>query len=368
MFLCTCKMIGDNFEYNLSPAIASTTLILGFAWSVSFVVPIINYNFESTFATLSNICFVGAGLYHEHRAPHRRGAVKLAGSLASSSLPLILIGVSSFAFHIASDVGSNAHTLDIFMGWVLVLHVATIPVVVAVASFVPTRFSKFVSRLVLSTGIVVALFLFASFYDGMYRNQKYFYLVSGSIAMAASALCRRLLMYDNNKLTFVPSALAFAELVVGVVVVISAVFSQGELLGRRVSLSSDARRYDIFHGQWHFLLATISSASYARAGDAANRLIVELERGSVRCICKWPVLDAVGGVAVLLHATFVILLKELDSDIVFVNIVLSVSTTVLFLHACVVVYHLLPTCQSTNRPDKFQSLPMFPVVTNLPLN
>lgn len=327
----------EQIEYQISPAIASTTLIMSLAW-LGYMLAYAVLGSESIFATLTNICFVSAGLFHEYRSPHRRGAVQLVGGMASSSMPFVLLGASSFAFHLVSDIGSEAHTLDIFMGWVLLLHVALVPTVVAVVSFIPTHLVQLVSKLTMSVGIVVGLLSFASFYEHVYREQRFFYLVIGSLAMTASALCRHLLLYDDDdKLRCVPVLIALSEFVVGIIVVVAAIFSQGELLGRRVSVSSDMPRYDIFHGQWHFLLATICSASYVRANDAARRLSVRKHSNQIKCICSWPILDVLGGGAVLLHALLVITLKERNVDLEIVRGLLSVSTFALLAHACVVL-------------------------------
>lgn len=322
-------MAKEPLLYQLSPAIATTTSAVVAAWIAALV-----SDSKYIFATWSNFCFVFAGLYAEFRAFRKRGSVELIGGLATPTVPFLLLGASSLAFHRDSEVSSNAHTLDIFLGWVLVGHVALVTSTVALVSFAPERAVQFLRRYAMSIGTTVLIVCLASFYDIVYENQRLFYLVAGAVAMTTSALCRLLLVYDNYQLKRTPVVMAILELVAGAWIVVAAIFSQGELLGRRVSLASDEARYDLYHSNWHYLLALVASCGYTRADDAARRVVGWLDESTdLPCLCAWPRLDAVGAGVVVIHAVLVVALKELEVDITLVRGLLTASTLLMATHA-----------------------------------
>ena len=275
--------------YTISPTVAAASSCLILSYVILGIAPSV-YVFAST----TNLCYMAAGFYREAvTATDRHSATLLVGQMAGGSLILVLMGASSFAFHRESAVYSPAHTLDILFGWLLVTHVFYVCFSVSLLAFVrfvlpdslDERGARYM-RTALSFSLLVAVTLLMTFYDTFYAHQTEFFFVLGPSAALFGGITRFILVYEDGSLRWHAVGLAVMEVVVALTVVFAAILSQGELLGRRLSRGTDPMGYDFFHGQWHFLLALVTSLLYSRAADAAghaHRLRVHLAVSRLDC-------------------------------------------------------------------------------------
>ena len=285
------------------------------------------------FATVSNGAFLAAGLL----CPLDDGA-----------LLVMLLGAASLAFHAQYKFGDYAHTLDIALGWVLVVHLAFAPLlagwrvlVAAVGERCPSDlwWLRLLGRAaiyaVLGTAFVLMFVLYDSVYNGHVfggNGQLLLYLICGPVAALALVVERIFILTRppppvERAGPLHPYAEAALETAVVLLVLAAAVTAQGDLLGRSLTAAAQPAEYDLFHGQWHILLATVAAAAYQRVHDVNRLADAELER----CVCHSDVsevalLGGLGG-----YATLVIVLKEVRADA-------GVSEVALFAAAIVVLF------------------------------
>ena len=318
--------------YTISPGVAVTSSCLLLSYVVLGLAPS-----AYVFATMTNLSFLAAGFYREAvSATDRHSATLLVGQMAGGSLILVLMGASSFAFHRESVLGAPAHTLDILFGWLLVTHVFYVSFSVSLLAFVrfvlPDSLDTQGTRLVrtaLSFSLLVVVTILMTFYDTFYSHQLEFYLVVGPSAALFGGLTRFILVYEDQKVQWRAVGLAIVEVVVALTGVVAAILAQGELVGRPLSKTTSPEEYDLFHGNWHFLLALVMSLLYSRAGDAAR-----IVQGThVVCVCSLPLLDWLAEVAIFVYSLLVIILKEGRFDIRTSTITLAIAAAVFQIHA-----------------------------------
>ena len=258
------------------------------------------------------------------------GAYLCAGLLCpldDGALAVMLAGAASLAFHAQYTLGTYAHTLDIALGWVLVVHLAFAPVL-AGARFVAAHLSltdnnpqwwwlRVVGRIAFYAALGTAFVLMFALYDSVYHGdggQLVLYLIAAPIAALALAVERVFVLTQpapaERAGLLHPYVEAALETVVVLLAVAAAVTAQGELLGRSLTHEQQPAAYDLFHGQWHILIAVVATAAYQRAYDVNRLARGELEH----CVCHSNAaeLALLGGLGV--YAVLVIALKEAGAD------------------------------------------------------
>jgi len=258
------------------------------------------------------------------------GAYLCAGLLCpldDGALAVMLAGAASLAFHAQYTLGAYAHTLDIALGWVLVVHLAFAPVL-AGARFVAAHLGltdndpqwwwlRVVGRIAFYAAMGTAFVLMFALYDSVYHGdggQLVLYLIAAPIAALTLAVERVFVLTQpapaERAGLLHPYAEAALETVVLLLAVAAAVTAQGELLGRSLTHEQQPAAYDLFHGQWHILIAVVATAAYQRAYDVNRLARGELERGVGHS--NAAELALLGGLGV--YAVLVIALKEAGAD------------------------------------------------------
>ena len=326
--------------YSISPTVAIVTPCLVVAYLALAIAPS-----PYVFATMTNLCYLAAGLGRETvSATERHSASLLVGQMAGGALILVLMGASSLAFHRESAMNAPAHTLDIACGWILVSHVFYVTFSVALLAGAKAASPRLTSegwrdrrdrravrnvRFVLSVLFLVFVTVLMALYDDVYRSQTTFYLAVGPAAAVFGAICRGILVYEEGKLQWPAVRLAAFELVVALAAVFAAIVCQGELLGRPLSRATTPEEYDFYHGQWHFLLALAVALLYSRAADSA-RIVLGTHRV---CVCALPTLDWVAEFLILLYAVLCLGFKEGQVELGVAQGVLGAVAGLFALHA-----------------------------------
>lgn len=273
-------------------------------------------------------------------------AASLLCPLDDGALVVMLIGAASLAFHAHRDrgAGTQQHTLDIALGWVLIAHLAFAPLlagarVLAKAWGVTDEsgwwWLRTAGRIAfyaaLATAVSLMFSLFESIYDSevLGNGQVIVYLVFGIPAALAVSVERAFVltrpMPEDRAGVLHPYVEAALETLVVLLLVGAAVTANGQLIGRTLT----GAEYDLFHGQWHFLSAVVATVVYRRTYDV-NRVA----RGELQtCVCHSDVSELVLLGALAVHAILAIILKEaggVGAGAVASEIVLGISATVLF--------------------------------------
>lgn len=317
----------------LSTAIA----VVGGSQIVSTIALTVAPQWEESFATMSNLAYVLSGCYHSFHTKPR------SGSLANPAFPLLFLGVSSFAFHGEPVGSSQKHTIDIISGWVVVLHLACTAMSAAVTEVASEVKMLRPYAYLVDTGFVIVFssgFLVISvMYSQVYSNQLLFYMVCASSAVVFTLLIRIRL----SKLKPLSVAITVFEAVAAFSIAVSAVFLQGELVGRRLSNSTNKEMYSLFHGMWHVQLALVVSLLNVRYADVLEQTKQPLRDQDH--ITDIGILDAIGVFVFFVQSAVLLVMKELSSSAVSVHVVLWVGSVLHGLHISRLVY-------ITFRPEK----------------
>ena len=273
------------------------------------------------FATVSNLTYGMAGLACTPalQTPARRKA----GATPRGALPLLILGAASAAHHARPRSGLAAHHLDIVFGWFLVAHLAHSSVAVAARFLVALcggraggtldRVTDAAMYVLLAT---VSVLMF-SHYDTLYDDQVALYLSLGITCAVLTGLARLLLAHDEDDgFTTVSLTMAAMEVIVIALALVAAVFVQGELLGR--DIANDGMRnetYNLYHGNWHFLIASVAVIVYVRLAD------IEALVDSIVCgvpaepVTQWNGTDALALGVLGVYACLVWFLKEVRANV-----------------------------------------------------
>ena len=298
---------------------------LSASWSVPLLLLWVSRS--RTFAASTNVSWLVAGMLHEWEATV--GGVETG--VCNPTTAFVLLGASSFAFHVDSRLGSPAHALDIFMGWVVVSQLAY----VAVATFVAHVLQPFIDpsrlRLLSLAGAcawAAAVVLLASHYETVKSKQIWLYSSLGGVSIAVGGACR-VLLTDNEqgKRPIEAWRIAAYEALVLLLLLISAVHAQCELVGARYTVDEDPREYDLFHGVWHLHTSSLFSIAHHRLRRVA------LDAEAHLCVCQqsWTEFAGLAGLAFFAVAT--LLVKELRASVEAAEILVSVSLCPVLLHA-----------------------------------
>jgi len=321
--------------YTITPTVAAISAALVVSYAALLSQPS-----AYVFATVTNLCYLFAGFIREliTLTNLERSTPIFLGHATGGALILALLGASSFAYHSKSTIGSPAHTLDILFGWLLVMHLfyTTMSVVVlALVSWcLPDALDSAglaYGRAGLSIAFLASAVVVMTAYDTVYANQRTFYLVLGPCAAVFGAILRAFVAHDGKGFTWKAIGLAVAELTVALTLVVSAILCQGELLGRTLDKATMPKEYDFWHGNWHFMLAMVSSLLYTRASDAAH--LVQFKRPV--CVCTLPALDWVAEGLLFIYASLAMIFKETGTDLTAAIITLGVLALCFELHAVI---------------------------------
>ena len=324
--------------FDVSPVIATITVFQMLSFFIYAVAPS-----PYVMATLSNMCFMAAGIYRAFVTITRgHSSTFLLGQFAGASFVYVFLGSASFAFHNESELNSPAHAFDIFGGWLLVLHACFVCVAVCVIALVKwsisaawRRCAVLTTHIVLSIILVLMITLFMTFYDFFYERQVALYLTLGPGALIFGSVCRFMLVYKKD-LQWRAVRIAVFELAVGFVVVFAGILCQGELLSfsdRKLSYNVEGAAYDLYHAHWHYFLALSTSILYARAADAAKVVM----GSKCVCVCAQSWLDVFALSVLLVYSITAVFLKELDAETQTSVITLFIFNVIMVVHALLVV-------------------------------
>ena len=329
--------------YMLTPVFLGVAVALFFSYVGLWAHPEEKY----VFSTVTNLCYIAAGLQREIAAHVEQHSVSyLIGLLGSAPYVLVLLGSASLAYHRHSRVGSWTHSLDIFFGMLLVYHVFYASASVVVLSAVgrcfhsddkPRRAAAVQAgvRVVLAIGFATGIFCLMFWFEDFYANMLSFYLVFGPGAALFGIILRLILARDptaNYALKTKHVLIAAAEMSTLLLMVFAAIFSQCELIGVKYTINSNPAAYDFFHGQWHFLLAISMASLYSRAADAARRV---RNPASQITVASLPWMDWIGLAIGFVYALLVIIFKESQVDLTTAKTTLGVFAGIYGLYGLV---------------------------------
>lgn len=337
----------DGFQ--ISPTVAMVSIFQ----MVAFVAYAISPS-QYVMATVSNMCYMSAGLYRAIIFLTRMHSSSfLLGQLAGASFVYVFLGSSSFAFHAESTLNSPAHSFDILGGWLLVFHVCFVCVAVCVVAFVKSwlrhtsQLASIVTQTLLSIVFISGCTALMTLYSFFYQRQLYLYFVLGPGAALFGSICRFMLIYEKGKLQWKAARIATFELTVGLTVVFSAVLCQGELLSltnRKLSYSVESDAYDLYHAHWHFFLAVSTAILYCRAADASR-----IVNGTHQvCVCSQSWLDTIGLSILFFYAITAAALKEARVNTYVSFIILIGFSGLMVLHAALTLFHNVRKLENTS--------------------
>jgi len=318
---------------NVSPCIAFNTCALAVSLFLKFAVPGSPY----IFATASNLNFLVSAFYIQYKttAPldtKADGVEMISDSYLIANLStcacvfLILIGASSLAFHSESVLFTPLHSFDILFGWLLILTIAFTSISTSFYAWAGRKLTRQLHS-VTFVGFMVCICALILSYDVIYSHQLEFYIPLASLAILASVVSRMILVGKRPSATTI--GYAVGEILILITVAVSAVFCQGELLGRRVARENDADAYDVFHGIWHYLLASVCCIVFVRSLSVARMI----EANYPVCICKPSRLDILGEISLFVFSISSLVLKEINVDKTLYLTVIVVIACALFVHA-----------------------------------
>lgn len=323
--------------YKLTPVFLGVSVALLVSYIGLWAFPNENY----VFATLTNLCYIAAGLQREVAAyVSFHSAARLVGLLGSAPYVFVLLGSASLAYHRHSKLGSWTHSLDIFFGMVLVFHVFYTSFSVVVLKFFGSC-DQFQQAVRTGLAFVFAFMIFALmfWFEDIYQQMLLFYLIFGPSAALCGFILRFFLAEDpESKEQWRPRVyIALAEMTTLLLMVFAAIFAQCELIGVEYTIYTNPMAYDFWHGNWHFLLSISMATLYSRTADAALRIRNKNTDITVRSL---PVLDWIGLGLGFVYALLVLVLKETEVDLETAKITLSVLASFYGLYGLYALYVL----------------------------
>ena len=317
---------------NTSPAIASCSV----ATAVSAIAKIAVPNFETSYASVSNLGFLFAAFYllvfstdvtpdsEVDDAPEPPYVTTTTSTLLCTFL--VLLGGSSLSFHSTSKMASAEHHLDLASTWLLLLCVAF----VSASSFAHVCIGRKMMLRLHSTLIVAFLSLAAvtvANFEFIRERQVEILVVLGLVSVAGAVGCRIILIgRPYNAPSIVYALLEIASLLF---VLYSAVACQGELIGKTLSRDDSPALYDLFHGVWHLLVAYLASILAVRS-ISALKIVAS---GFTACVCDVEAIDVAGTSTLTVFAAVALACKELGASESMSNGLVIASSIPLCVHA-----------------------------------
>lgn len=205
----------------------------------------------TVFATWTNLCWVGVSLTMRG---HGRRSVQIA---SGGGVVFLLMGSASFAFHAAQVVGSPAWALDIALGWVVLMYMSSLLAFVALRVLgAPLGAARLAAHALLAAAVTAAWACF----EWAHRHQLLMMSAGGG---AVAALFAFVEIRRGWRQGGAAAALrAAADVAVLAWLLVAATIVQCDMLGAGCP---GARRYDLSHGQWHFLTSVSLGAVHRRA-------------------------------------------------------------------------------------------------------
>jgi len=294
-----------------------------------------------------------AGISHEWER-RRRGSVPSAAPFDSPSLLFVLLGSASYAFHSDLQLGAPSHTLDIFFGWMLLVHLFYATCVTCATSLLSycgaRRGVLSASQASLSFCFVLLVAFVSSDYSYVYDHQLGLYFLLGVPCVVLSCICRFTLTDVDDVVSRRAIRIMAYELSVLLSLLVGAVFSQCELVGVRYPHSSHPSAYDFYHGLWHLQITTVISLLHLRLLSVAK----DAERDV--CVCRQSWCDFFGLLLLLSFSSLSFLLKETRVDLHVSKLLLTGVAFLLVSHAAFTTARLvaplrpnaLPTASATS--------------------
>ena len=316
----------DNFGRPLSEALA----VVALSQVVSVAANILLPNWEESFATMSNLAYILSGCYHHFTLKPR------SGSLCDPAFPLLLLGVSSFAFHGQPENHVQKHTLDLFFGWVVVLHLGCTALHAALTEVISevqtTRRFAEVANILFMVIFSSALLVVSALYSQVYDNQLLFFIICAGSAVVFALTVRMRILKLTTMSVFVAAFESFSVFFIA----LSAVFVQGELVGRRLTYSANKDVYDLSHGCWHIQLGLTVSLLNVRFADILEQTEQPLLEQSF--IMDVRLLDVSWLALFFVQGATMVFLKELEAPAFAMQALLSVVSAAHVAHGVRLAY------------------------------
>lgn len=311
----TNRMASLSFSAGCSvsfPVLATTTALLG-AFLVSN-----SMSSSTAFATTSNACYASVGV--QRWASSLNASPRMVNAIGLLSTPIllyVLLGGASFSFHASPVLGSPAHSFDILFGTMLAMHLLFVVIAANVAmvrqhSWTRNRiFSIGFDVIMVGTSLafLLSVMVLIGEYDAWYNRRSELY--TGFIVPVAIGYAPL-----RFAVTTWPSVVETVS--VGGAFV-SAFVLQGEHFGRRLDPSSS--EYDLYHGHFHFFVATVTSILYTRIEQ-----VFDCQRGT--CSKDVALVSVFGA-----HALVAMILKESNVSVEAARVILITCACLLCLLA-----------------------------------
>lgn len=252
----------------------------------------------TAFSTLSNGSFMAVAFAVRHDddacAGVPCGAPACTRLSSAASLLLSLMGAASWAFHADPLVATPTHALDIALGWSLLFYTCCLSLHTALQ--VGCRRS---SRRLQARSLLLALFTAANtgawtWYEEFKNEQLRAYLILAGVTAACAVGAHLAAARARGVHAHVAHAAGEIVAVFGTVLV--ATYMQCELVGGACSTTE----YELYHGLWHYFLATSVGLLYARSFTTLQFLqtgVPPSTRGDA--LSEWTLLACAGGAALV---------------------------------------------------------------------
>lgn len=254
-----------------------------------------------TFCIGTNLCFTVAGLQMEvvkNRLPH--AILESVGAVAAPTLVYIMLGAASLSFHIAPTLDSTAHTLDIYCGWILLLHACYVTVSACILRYRANP----ITRTACALCFTVVLTLVTIGFETVYQRQLLFFAVFSALTFVACVYSALESVVRVAATSRRHAGVIFLECATISYTLFVAAASQCELFGVRHHASDAPALYGLYHGNWHFLICASTVTLYTRAIDDADA------RHTASVYHTLSLYDTASLCMLCAYGTFVIVCKE----------------------------------------------------------
>ena len=202
---------------------------------------------------------------------------------------------------------SSAYAFDIYGGWLLICHVAYVSFGLVVSYTIrrQRQYLVFLARFVLSCSYVALVTVLRIYYDEIYKMQHVLYASAIAVVIPCFFVLRFVVSCPMWRLNKALLPVAFESVVLSLSLV-SALFVQGQLVGRILEYGKPDKTYDFYHGNWHILLAYASAIAYTRLSNVVP-IVLGLRR---TCDQTMSSLDYAGIALMGVYAVALLMCKE----------------------------------------------------------
>lgn len=268
---------------------------------VAFAVAAVS-DHPTAFSTVSNGSFMAVAFAVRHdddactAVPYvaTHGAPACTRFSSAASLLLSLMGAASWAFHADPLIGTPTHALDIALAWSLLFYTCCLSLHTALQIG-----CRRTSRRVQPRALLLALFTAANtgawtWYEEFKDEQMHAYLILVGVSMICAAGAH--LAAARELGVHMHAVQTAGEIAAVIVTALVATYMQCELVGRACS----APEYELYHGLWHYFLATAVGLLYARSFTTLHSVqtgVAPSTRGDA--LSEWTLLACAAGAALL---------------------------------------------------------------------